>query len=374
MDLADSPLSEAQLEEARQYGRLRLWCDLADRALDLGVLCVLTLIAWPIDIWLHGYISAPIARLAIFFVLIGVIQWASAFPLSVYSGYALEHRFGLSRQNFARWFGRHLMRHGFALVFGLLLIVGLYEIIWHTGSLWWFIAAAVFFVVSVVVGQLVPVFIPLFYKVEPLADEEMLCRMNRLAAGTGLAIEGVYRLGLGRETAKANAMLTGLGRTRRVLLGDTLLDQFTPDEIEVVLAHEIGHHVHRHIPKIILAGMLYSAAGFWLCDGLLLTWARQHDPSVVHANLPPATLPLLMLLLTLFSLAMEPLQNAISRRYERQCDRYALERTGLYDAYASCFRKLSVLNKDDPAPHPLKVFLFHSHPPIAERLAAGAKP
>jgi STE24 endopeptidase len=179
----------------------------------------------------------------------------------------------------------------------------------------------------------------------------------------------VYRMGLSAETAKANAMLAGLGRTRRVLMGDTLLDEFTGDEIEVIFAHEIGHHVFHHIRKMIVTGVVYSVLGFWICNVVLLAWAqRQYGPIDIH-DLPPSTLPLLMLVLTIFGLVLEPLQNVISRRYERQCDRYALERTGLREAYVTAFCKLAKINKDDPNPHPLEAFLFHSHPPISQRLA-----
>ena len=143
-------------------------------------------------------------------------------------------------------------------------------LIWTTHGWWWLAAAAAFFAVSIVFGQLLPVLIlPLFYKIEKLDAPELAERIGRLAAGTGLSIEGVYRMALSDETVKANAMLAGLGRTRRVLLGDTLLEGFTPDEIEVIFAHEIGHHVFRHIRKMILAGLVQSAVGFWICDRLL---------------------------------------------------------------------------------------------------------
>ena len=149
-------------------------------------------------------------------------------------------------------------------------MLGLFWLIWTTHGWWWLAAAGAFFLVSVLLGQLVPVLIlPLFYKIEKLDAPELAERIGRLAEGTGLSIEGVYRMALSDETVKANAMLAGLGRTRRVLLGDTLLDGFTPDEIEVIFAHEIGHHVFRHIRKMILAGVLASAAGFWVCDRLL---------------------------------------------------------------------------------------------------------
>ena len=167
--------------------------------------------------------------------------------------------------------------------------------------------------VSVVLGQLAPVLIlPLFYKIERLDDPELSERMARLAEGTGLSIEGVYRMGLSDETVKANAMLAGLGRTRRVLMGDTLLDQFTPDEIEVIFAHEIGHHVHRHIQQDDRDGLVYSAAGFWICDRLLTASVAGWHGN--YGDIPVSTLPLVMLILTVFALVLEPLQNAISRR------------------------------------------------------------
>ena len=174
---------------------------------------------------------------------------------------------------------------------------------------------------------------------------------------------------LSDETVKANAMLAGLGRTRRVLLGDTLLSGFLPEEIEVIFAHEIGHHVFHHIRSMILAGLFYSAAGFWVCDRLLAAWVARGGAPVDYARFPVHTLPLLLLILTVLAMLLQPLQNAVSRRFERQCDRYALERTGLKDAYLSAFRKLAKLNKDDPHPHWLDVLLFHSHPSVAQRLA-----
>jgi STE24 endopeptidase len=188
-----------------------------------------------------------------------------------------------------------------------------------------------------------------------------------LAEGTSLAIEGVYRMKLSAETVKANAMLAGLGRTRRVILGDTLLDGFTPEEIEVVLAHEIGHHVFHHIPKLIAIGLVMSVAGFFACDRVLVWWLG--GDSFAYEQVPVYALPMLMLVVTVFSVVTGPLSNALSRQFERQCDRYALRRTGLREAYVSAFTRLGRLNKADPDPHPLEKILFHDHPPIAERLA-----
>ncbi len=364
-------MTPEQLAEAQRYGRLSLYCDLADKALDVGFLAVAAFVlAAPLDRWLAGYIAGDTLRLMAIFAIVTFAHMAISFPLSYYAGHTLEHRFGLSHLSLAGWLSRYAKRSALALGLGLALFVLLYQLIWFVGDWWWLAAASGFFLVSVILGQLMPVLIlPLFYKIERIDNPELSARMTRLADGTGLSIQGVYRMGMSAETAKANAMLAGLGRTRRVLMGDTLLDQFTPDEIEVIFAHEIGHHVFRHIRKMIVTGVLYSVLGFWVCSRVMLAWAASQYGPLEASQMPPSTLPLLMFVLTVFSLAFEPLQNAISRRYERQCDGYALNRTGLRAAYVSAFRKLARLNKDDPNPHPLEVFLFHSHPPIKERLA-----
>ncbi len=368
---SDTAMSPEQLAEAREYGRLELACELADKALDCVYLALFWLFLSPtIETRLAAAVERDWVRFGIMFLLITFGHLLVSFPLSYYAGHRLERRFALSRLTFAGWFRRYLKRNTLAVAFGLLLIVALFIVIRETGPWWWLAAAGGSFLVSVVLAQLAPVLIlPLFYKIEPIDRPELTDRMQRLAAGTGLAIEGVYRMDMSRETVKANAMLAGLGRTRRVILGDTLVDGFTPDEIEVIFAHEVGHHVHRHIPKLIAAGMAFMLLGFWACDFVLRAWMEHRIGSVNYAALPTSSLPLLMLSLTLFSLLLEPLQNILSRRYERQCDRYAIVRTGLREAYLSAFGKLAILNKDDPCPNPLAVFLFHSHPPSAQRLA-----
>ncbi len=367
-------MTSDELAEAKRYGREDLVCTLVDKGLDLVFLAVMALLlARPLDGWLARL--APLEaywslRLVALFLIVTGLHACVSFPVSYYSGHVLEHRFGLSNQTFSAWLWRYTKRLALAGAFGLLIFLGLFWLIWTAGPYWWLAGAGAFFVVSVVLGQLVPIVIlPLFYKIEALKQSELADRLTRLAEGTGLSIKGVYRMVLSEETVKANAMLAGLGRTRRVLLGDTLLDRFSEDEIEVIFAHEIGHHVLHHLRKILLAGVFYSAAGFWICDRLLVAWADRGAEGFDYAQVPVHALPLVMLILVAFVTLMEPLQNAISRRYERQCDRYALERTGSKASYQSAFRKLARLNKADPNPHWLEVVLFHSHPPIARRLA-----
>jgi STE24 endopeptidase len=364
-------LSPEEQAEAKRYGRISLALTLADMAIDLAFLALAAFVlAGPIDDWLASYQSPawPQSYVRLLSLLLAVfgLHVLVSLPLSFYSGYVVEHQFGLSHQSLRRWFRNWILSNALALALGVVLYAGLYSIMWNTGPYWWLIAAAGFFVVSVLLGQLAPVLIvPLFYKVEPIDDPELSERMRRLAEGTGLTIEGVYRLGLSADTSKANAMLAGLGRTRRVLMGDTLLQRFTPDEIEVIFAHEIGHHVHRHIPKMIVMGLVFSLLGFWLVDRVLVQWA---DISSA-ADAPTYSLPLVMFTMTAFMMLLSPLQNAVSRHFERQCDRYALARTNNATAYRSAFEKLARLNNADPDPNPIEVLLLHSHPPIKERLA-----
>ncbi len=375
LDIAcdDGEMTPEQREESKAYGRRELACTLLDMAIDVLYLSGIAFFAAvALDRWLSRWplLQNDWLRLAALYLVTTGCHYGISFPLSCYSGFLLEHQYGLSRQRFARWLGRYLLQNLLVVAFGLLMVVGLFAIIWWTGPFWWLVAAAASFVVTILLGQFVPVWIlPLFYKIERLDNEDLAQRFERLARHTSLHLEGVYRMELSSETSKANAMLAGMGRTRRVLLGDTLLNDFTPDEIEVVLAHEVGHHVFHHIRKLILVGVIYSAVSFFLCDRLMRIWVTAEQGSFEYARVPVSALPLLLLVVTVFSLILSPLRNVVSRRFENQCDRYALRVTNKREAYRTAFAKLARLNKADPDPHPLEVMLFHDHPPIAARLA-----
>ena len=365
-------LTTEQLLEAKAYNRREFQCDLLDRAVDLTYLCVTAFVlACPIDQWLQsfGVLHDKSIRLVGMFLLITLGHILVSLPLSYYSGHLLEHKYGLSRQTARAWFVRYLKRNVLTLVLGTAITLGLYWIIWTTGPIWWLVAVAAYFGLSIGLGQLAPVLIlPLFYKIEKFDDSDMSDRFDKLTNGTGLSIEGVYRMGMSEETVKANAMLAGLGATRRVILGDTLIESFSADEMDVIFAHEVGHHVHRHVTKLILTGLAYSVVGFFVCDQMLTRWVTHVDGQLIYHQLPIYTLPFLTLVTTLFFMLVEPVQNVVSRHFERQADTYALRVTGQFAAYRSAFFKLAEINKADPDPHPLEVFLFHSHPPIQERL------
>ncbi|MCG8586511.1 MAG: M48 family metallopeptidase [Pirellulales bacterium] len=368
----DAPTLEAQemtpeqRAEAEQYGRIDLACSLIDRAIDFVFLGVAALLlARPLEAWLAEYIRYDTLRLMALVSIVVALHVLVSLPLSFYSGFVVEHRFGLSKQSFGRWLTRHLKMDALTIAFQAVTFAGLYWLIWTTGSVWWLIAAVFFFLIGTVMSQLLPLFIPLFNKLTKIDDDELAARMDQLAQGTGLSIEGVYNIELSSDTVKAQAMLAGLGPTRRVILGDTLLDHYSHDEIEVVLAHEVGHHVHRHIYKFLLIGAAYSVGGFLLCDIIVGRWAASVGGTLGDVF----TAPMLMWVFGTFMMVIEPVNNFIGRVFERQCDRYALDRTGLKDAFVTAFQKLAIQNKDDPNPHRLEVVLFHDHPPIAERIA-----
>jgi STE24 endopeptidase len=365
---------EATSPEVKRYHRQKMGLEVASFVLVLSFIVFMAfrgglgLDADVRDLVGDGFWVRLIVLGAVYAAMVEVIS----LPIHFISGFILEHRYELSNQTLKGWATKVVKGWLLAAPLGLMVLLGFYALLRFTGDAWWIWATVGSLLLMLVLGRILPVVIlPLFYKVTPLENAELEGRLRRLADGTGLTVQGVYRLGLSAETRKANAALAGLGRSRRVLLGDTLLSEFTPEEIEVVFAHEVGHHVHRHIPKIIVWSVITSAVGFWAIDVAL----HQMSARLGYASFDdPAALPLVMLVPMIFGFVLSPLQNALSRLFERQSDRYALERTHNPLAYRSAFVKLARMNKADPDPHPLAVFFFEDHPPIRERLAMAALP
>jgi STE24 endopeptidase len=362
---------EATPAEVKRYQRQKLLAGMVSTVLSFLWIAFLALILGPAlgeqytawfryNQWLRLFASAAVLAVSLELITL---------PIDFWSSYLLEHRYRLSNQTLAAWLWKRLKGYALGGTLGMLLLSGLYALLWTTGDWWWLWATAGWLVVTLVLGRLLPVLIlPLFYTVTRLDDPALLERLRRLTGGTSLTVEGVYQLNLSDETRKANAALAGMGKSRRVLLGDTLLAEFTPEEIEVVFAHEVGHHVYHHLPKMIVVGVGLALAGFALVDKVLgasAAWLGYDGLA------DPAALPLFVLVLGLFGLLLAPAQNALSRFFETQCDTYALMRTANPSAYRSAFIKLAKLNKSDPDPHPLIAWLFYDHPPIRERLGVA---
>jgi STE24 endopeptidase len=207
----------------------------------------------------------------------------------------------------------------------------------------------------------------LFNKFIPLGEEhaELATRLMKLAENANARVRGVFKFDMSKRTKAANAALTGIGNTRRIVLGDTLIDEFSTDEIETVLAHELGHHVHKDIPLLIGFGMLLTLGGLYLAS-LGLNWAAIQFGFTGPADI--TGLPALALVLGAFGLITQPLDNAFSRWRERLADEYALQSTGKSQAFASAFVRLANQNLGEMDPERWVVLMFYDHPPLGERI------
>jgi STE24 endopeptidase len=292
-----------------------------------------------------------------------------SFPLALYSGFVLEHRYGLSNERAGRW----LVDQAKSLALGFLLSSAaaaiVYAAIRYSPQGWWLPAGLVLAAIVTGLTNIAPVLLlPIFYRVKPLDRESLRVRLVGLADRAGAKVLGAYEWGLGEKTRKANAALAGLGTTRRILVSDTMLAEYTDDEIEVVLAHEIGHHVHGDIWKGILFESALILAGLYCAARVLGGLA----PSLgFRGSADVAAMPLLVLAAGAVSFVMLPLAHAMSRAFERSADRFALALTGNPAAFVSAMRRLAAQNLAEEHPSRLVQMLFYSHPPVRERIAAA---
>ena len=286
-----------------------------------------------------------------------------------YYGFRLERRFQLSTQKFRSWLWDETKGFLVGLVLAAIVVELLYFMIRQSPQHWWLITWALFMGLFILLAQLAPVVLfPIFYKFEPLDDEDLRRRLVLLGERAGTRVRGVYRWKLSEKSKKANAALTGLGSTRRIILADTLLDNYAPEEIEAVLAHELGHHVHRHILKSIFVQAGITFLGFWIAN-FVLHYAVDHHMFEELSDF--ANLPLLAITATLLSLLLMPALNAYSRFNERQADRYAFESIANVGPFISSMNKLAQQNLAERTPSKWIELLFHSHPAISRRVAAA---
>jgi Zn-dependent protease with chaperone function len=288
-------------------------------------------------------------------------------PLSFYSGFLIERRYGLSNQTLGSWVLDELKGLAVGLILGGVAVSIIYFFIRQSPDSWWLPCGAIFALLIVGLANLGPVLLlPLFYTVKPLDREALRARLMALAERASARVLGVYEWGLAEKTKKANAALTGIGGTRRILVSDTMLTDYSEDEIEVVLAHELAHHVHGDIWKGLIFESVLIVGGFFASARVLRAWAGWFGLS---GPADVASLPLLLVTAGVVSLVMVPAAHAMSRRYERQADRFALTLTRNPTAFISAMRRLAAQNLAEEHPSKLVQWLFYSHPPIRERVA-----
>jgi STE24 endopeptidase len=372
--MTDDPTPvQADSPEARRYNRIRRRLEVADFIVGFAFLVVLLITGW--SGWLRDLaikVAGQHYAVNVFLYLLFLLVISKALSIGLdYYGFLLERRFKLSTQRFRSWAWDETKGFLVGLVLGGIVVELLYFTLRQWPQHWWVVAWALFMGLFILMAQLAPVVLfPIFYKFEPLDDEDLRRRLVVLSERAGTRVRGVYRWKLSEKSKKANAALTGLGATRRIILADTLLDNYTPEEIEAVLAHELGHHVHRHILKSIFVQAVITLAGFWAANWTLHYAVERHlfdfDELSDFANLP-----LLALVSVVLSFLLMPALNAYSRFNERQADRYAFESIASVDPFISSMNKLAEQNLAERTPSKWIEWFFHSHPAVSRRLAAA---
>ena len=370
-------------KQAKEYARIRRRLWLVDTLLNAIYAIAWLAFGWSIALreWLTTLVTENWSLttgsewliIALYVAIFGGVFSLVTLPLGYYSGFILPHRFGQSNESLKDWVIDRIKGLAIGAPIGLLMLELLYLALRLTGNLWWLWAAGGLLLFNVILSNLAPVLImPLFNKFIPLGDEhkDLEDRLLNLAKRANTKVKGVFKFDMSKRTKAANAALTGMGNTRRIILGDTLINEFTPDEIETVLAHELGHHVHKDIPFLIISGTLLVTIGLFIASQAL-NYAVTFFSFTSIADV--AAFPALSLILGAYGLLTQPLENALSRWRENMADDYALESTGKHEAFASAFTRLANQNLGEVDPEKWVVFMFYSHPPLGERIAKARK-
>jgi STE24 endopeptidase len=364
-------------DKATRYHRLRRRADLLGTAAAGIVLLVLSLsgggarlreLGAAMSQWVPESLN-DVVMVMVVTILVMLVLAIIELPFAYYHGHVLEHRYGLSTQTTTHWFSDQGKGALLGIAFAILGTGVVYYALNESPDHWWWISAAVFSAATIGLAQLAPVvLLPIFYKFKPLDRPSLVERLMKLAAAARTNVNGVFEWVLSSHTRKANAALAGLGRTRRILLSDTLLADYSEDEIEVILAHELAHHVHRDLWRGIAVQTVALFGGFFIAS-VILNWIA--DPLALRGTSDPAGLPVLMLIAGVWTFLLMPVVNAISRAQERAADLYALQTTRNVDAFVTAMKRLSQQNLAEEYPSQLVRWLFYSHPPIRERIDAA---
>jgi STE24 endopeptidase len=358
--------------EARRYNRIHRRLSVADAMLMVIMLAVVLATGWTHS--LHAFAfrlagATHYARALFYYILmLSLIGKLLSLGLDIYS-FRLEREYHLSNQKVKSWLRDEVKGFLVSLVISVLLAEVLYAIIQAAPVVWWLIAWVAFLLLFVLFAQIAPIVLfPIFYTFETLKNESLRERLLRLSERAKTRVRGVYEWKLSEKSNKANAALMGLGNTRRIVISDTLLASYTDDEVEAVMAHELGHHVHKHIFYGILMQGAVSFAAFWMLKTVLRKAGAYFTTQADFSNLP-----LMILVVMAMTLLLMPLMNAYSRYNEREADRYAWKSIPSVEPFITAIDKLAVQNLAEREPSRIVEMLFHSHPPVAKRIAAAEK-
>jgi STE24 endopeptidase len=358
--------------DARRYHRLQLLLEVLGLGIGAAYLVAALLTgAARALVDAAGRVSGTLAwQVAVVAVALGVGERVLAFPLTWLRGYRLPRRYGLLHQPLRAWLGDRLKAALIGGVLGLLAVEVIYGLV-PTTPLWWLWAAGAFLGLRVLLTLVFPIWLlPLFYRLSPLADEGLRRQLLDLGGRAGVPVVGVWVADQSRKSRTANAALAGLGRTRRIVLFDTLVAEFQPDEIEAVLAHELAHHVHRDLWRGLAGQTALTLLMLWVADRALHAGVALWG---LAGPADPAGLPWLALVTLAVGLVTAPLANGFSRRLERQADDFALALTNNRDGFVGAMERLAALNLAERRPHRLKEIFLYSHPSIDRRIERATR-
>ena len=366
--MTEAVLDPERQRKAKEYARIRHRLLLADLAIAAVYVLVLLLsgLSARFKAQLLLVTTQPLGVIALYFVAFSIVYGLLDSPLSYYGGYVLPHRYGLSTQSLRGWLADQAKSAVLGLGIGLVAVEGMYYLLRAFPSIWWLLTGILFLFFTIVLANLAPLLIvPLFFKFGPLEDEELVSRLISLAERAGTRVRGVFTIDLSTRTTAANAALMGLGNTRRIVLGDTLMEEYDADEIETILAHELGHHVHGDVWRGIAVQTALTLVGLLLADRLL-RWGVAHFAFEGLADV--AAFPLVAMAMGGLAVLAMPLANAYSRWREGLADQFSLEMTGKPQAFISSMTKLANQNLSEAEPEPWAEFLLYSHPAIGKRI------
>jgi STE24 endopeptidase len=271
--MSEISIDPKRQEQAKRYARINRRLMLVELAIGAVYSLAWLVAGWSANLQavLSAWTSNAWLQVAAFAAIFGGVYTLINLPLSYYSGFVLPHRFGLSNESATGWATDQLKSLAVSVVLGGILIEVIYAVLRLSPEWWWLWVAGIMLVFTVLLANLAPVLLmPIFYKFVPLGEEhaDLVERLLRLAERAHTRVQGVFMFDMSRRTKAANAALTGLGNTRRIILGDTLIEEFTPDEIETVLAHELGHHVHKDIPAGIVLESAMTLVGLYLASDI----------------------------------------------------------------------------------------------------------
>jgi len=309
-----------------------------------------------------------IVQALIFFAVLSVITNLFQIPFDLYDTFVIENRYGFNTKTLKLWVMDLLKSLALSAILGGLLLWLFLSLAIHGGNLWWLWAWVLVGAFELLMIWLYPVILaPLFNKFIPVENQELTRRIEALMQKAGLRSKGVFQMDASKRSRHTNAYFTGLGKSKRIVLFDTLVASHTPEEIEAVLAHEIGHWKKRHVLKQLVLVETLSLVGFYLLS-LLLPWPFVYQTFGFPGPVLYAGLLLIGALFSPLGFFAHPLEAALSRRMERQADDYALESIPSAEPLANAFKRLAADNLSNLTPHPIFAWFYYSHPPLAERI------